>query len=514
MIAAAFACLALFAYCPGFLSAFSVPKVLVLAAGLLGFALALVQGARVNLGKSLAVPALPLLAVALVSAACSQDHYLSLVGRYNGFAQGLATLFLALVYHVAASSSERPARALRLIAAASGLLGVHALAQWAGLVGPIAHLTGNRAVGLSGSPVDLGMLFAMVLPLAIFESPIYGAAVALGIMATGTRGAWLAGMAGIFVYAMRTSARVRNSVIVVMLVAPAASVIFALYSMKDRPLSQSNSERVEVWKVAVAAIKERPILGHGPDGFENVFRKLKTQEYVRLLDSDMFRQADAHNDLLQATATLGLLGLLAYLTLQVAIFRSVWRNPAILGGMAALFVNLKVNPMPIEVFILAAVLVGLSSGRTGKTWTPSWASQGALSLCFMSCWLVTYWFGFADLLAAKNESSTLDTAASMNPWEVSYKARLINAVVRDINATKDPALRGLLIETARGHAAQGIRLRPAVSTSWYVAGIECAIERELHASQCDPMPYLVKARELDPLFGPVRVAIQRVRLME
>ena len=47
--------------------------------------------------------------------------------------------------------------------------------------------------------------------------------------------------------------------------------------------SGSGQTRVEIWRAAIAAIKERPILGWGADTFRLAFTKHKTAEYVQIM---------------------------------------------------------------------------------------------------------------------------------------------------------------------------------------------------------------------------------------
>ncbi|MBI5242465.1 MAG: hypothetical protein HY922_02125, partial [Elusimicrobia bacterium] len=76
----------------------------------------------------------------------------------------------------------------------------------------------------------------------------------------------------------------------------------------------------------------------------------------------------AHNDLLQVLSTTGLAGGLAYLWLLAALALEaarVMRVPgrqdeaaAISGGLLAFFLNMKLNPVSVELMAVAAVLAG------------------------------------------------------------------------------------------------------------------------------------------------------------
>jgi O-antigen ligase len=527
MIPAIFAAAGLLAYSMSFAAAFAIPKLLVFAIGLVPFAAYAASGQPVNLRRSLFKPALPLFAIMLVSLAFAPELWVGLVGRHNSFALGFLGVAIAFAYHVAAASAwddeagvTRNTRGLRLIAAAGAVLGVHALAQLAGFdASQSATLAGNRAIASIGSPTDLGLILAMLLPLAVEVSPVYGGAVALGLAATGTRGAWIAAAAGMIVYVLRKQeSRARALAMMGLLAAGVAlAVVF-----NTRPWSQSDRERIEVWKIALDVIRARPVIGHGPDSFDRSFRLHKTPGFVISVHSDRNIQADAHNDVLQVAATLGLAGLAAYALLVFAAFRSlVWRAPwlgdaspihdAGMGALVALFVNAKINPVPLEALVVAGVILGYLSTRKS---TPEPLAPAARCLVpFVALGMVALVFGLAlaDKCAGRTDFASLAQAARINPFEVEYKTRLINAAIGELNATRDPLKRGQIILAIREQAMAGVRLRPNNATAWYVAGVEATIERELGLRERPPFPYYERARQLDPYFGPIRAAIAQAR---
>lgn len=98
----------------------------------------------------------------------------------------------------------------------------------------------------------------------------------------------------------------------------------------------AGSGRGYVWKKAVAFIKERPLLGSGPDTFIERFEPFN-DEYNQLYGSNVYFDY-AHNDFLQVGVNLGLVGLAAYVgflvSLAVRAFRRANKNPLILlfGG--------------------------------------------------------------------------------------------------------------------------------------------------------------------------------------
>ena len=79
--------------------------------------------------------------------------------------------------------------------------------------------------------------------------------------------------------------------------------------------------RYFVWPMAVEGFKERPLLGWGQENFSYVFQKNYSPEMFRL--EPWFDRA--HNIFLDWAVSGGLLGLLAYLALYVALLLSVWK---------------------------------------------------------------------------------------------------------------------------------------------------------------------------------------------
>ena len=205
-------------------------------------------------------------------------------------------------------------------------LSVHALAQIAGLDPFVSaeKLQFGRAVAYNGSPVDLGAILAMAAPLAVGWLPL----VLAGIWATGSRGALLA-----VAFAMG-SKRVR------LLLLPLLFVPLFLKAPKD-------VARVEMYKMAWSGFLERPFLGHGPNTFAFIFTERKTPRLVEAVGS-AYLQQHAHNDILEALCSVGLLGLAAYLFMVWPMLRS--------QSLVALFVILKYNPVSFEVLCVAALI--------------------------------------------------------------------------------------------------------------------------------------------------------------
>ena len=82
------------------------------------------------------------------------------------------------------------------------------------------------------------------------------------------------------------------------------------------------------WKVSASAFRDAPLLGTGPSTYLFDFTSYKPLEF-NVLDYWNFSFDNAHNELLQAWGTLGLLGLLALTIVCLVILNSVRKNLAI-----------------------------------------------------------------------------------------------------------------------------------------------------------------------------------------
>ena len=135
----------------------------------------------------------------------------------------------------------------------------------------------------------------------------------------------------------------------------------------------SDSARVQLWSASLRAAARAPLLGAGPDSLEGALGPVKNDAFLASLGLSTMA-AHAHNDLLQALATVGLLGLGAYLWLQWALLRAARdalvghagpagperaEAAALAAALAGLFVQMKLNAAPLPSLALAAVFSGL-----------------------------------------------------------------------------------------------------------------------------------------------------------
>lgn len=176
-----------------------------------------------------------------------------------------------------------------------------------------------------------------------------------------------------------------------------------------------------VWEMAWQGIKERPILGWGPENFNVVFTKYFNPCLVLSRCGSEVWFDKTHNALLDQLIHSGIVGLIAYLAIFAAIFTTLfrialrfheeWLMPGvIIAGLASYFVqNLLVFDMPSSYLMLALTLafaggmtnisssaVEVKSTRTGLV-DPSSFTIVAVGLLFV---YFVFSFGFQSFQAA------------------------------------------------------------------------------------------------------------------
>lgn len=396
------------------------------------------------------VPAAGLLAL-LIMAACagdSIDPLRSLLGRHGTWTNGVwpAALLLALT-GAAPLSTE-------WLWLAGCALALHAGLQLWGVVP--AALQAGRAGSLLGNPVDLGAVLAMACGVApVYALPVLG----LGLLAAGSRGAILAGAVAALsaAWGWKLTAKERA------LGAAAVVALVLLVGRAHRPTS--DAPRWIIWRTALQAGAARPLMGQGPDTFEYALRRRRGPDFAAAAGSDSVLQGYAHNDLLEAWATCGIMGLLAYAVLAPALLAS----PPLL----ALFLIMKFNPVGLIPLCVAALL--MSGGERVRLRWP------ALILGVLSVPLLTVlWIA---------RLSPGDLAQRLLPWESAHAIRAYNSGVFSTELA-DRLVRWHPLDPHARYARALMAIR---------VGDEARGRSEIRA-----------AHELDREYGPIKRLYERV----
>ncbi len=531
---------------------FTLPKFVALNTGLLIAAWAAAARPDALSGGVTALdrPLAALLALAALSAAFSDDPRISFLGRYDSYVHGVwgMALIAAAAQFAARGARGREEFPVRLLSWAGVLVGGYAVIQKLGW-DPVFRIqdlpTGARAVSSLGSPVDLGAYLALLTPVLIWRADAErGAATACalaltvgGLLASGSRGAMVAAAAGAGGYALMSRrdpvpALRRALALAVLLVTGAA--VWA----SRAGASASDRGRLEVWKTALHLFQKRPWLGWGPDGFEEAFKIHRTDAFIAVAGRDHY-QAYAHNDFLHVLSGLGLAGAAAYAWLLAALLlaaSAAFARPAnrrlaaaLTAGLIALWVNLELNPVSLEVWTVAAVVAGLlaslSANETQRTVPRAVPLVLAVLLgagVYHTARSAVIDAEFKRGLKAHNAGDLPSAKAAIarvrlaRPCELSYVMGEINCVTDWINADHTVEHRLALLELADRDGREAIACHPRLSIPHYIAGNAARMHYDLGFKNrlTDAAREFDAALALDPKFGPLldaRAAVTRLQ---
>jgi hypothetical protein len=322
---------------PGGNVAFDLPKslasrVIEWATGALLITALLAHGRGIVPRTRLHAAVAGLAAVSAVAAIFAAEPYVAIFGeqdRYLGLTFLADMLILYLAIAVAVRTHRDVAVLLGAVAAAGGVAGGYALVQALG-ADPFAWAVDprGRPFATFGNPDQFGhfisVLFGVTFGAAIGATrrgrraiAAAGALAALGIAAiVATRGT-LVGVGGALASVVTIRPPTRRGAL-----AGAAATIAIAGVLLATPLGQravatvqggALSDRITLYGIAARATLARPLLGFGPDNFRAAFVEHRTVDSLAILSAGP--QTSAHDWLLDASTTTGLIGLAALLIL-------------------------------------------------------------------------------------------------------------------------------------------------------------------------------------------------------
>lgn len=299
----------------------------------------------------------------------------------------------------------------------------------------------TRADGTIGNPTYLAAYLTFILGFALFlwldakkvwQRYLYGLMAAwtlVTIYFTGTRGAVMGLGIGVFVFGVlylvlkKTESHeelIRKEIILAWLLVPII-ILAGVFLAKDQPLVKNNPtlarltsisltertvvSRFSIWSMSLRGVKERPILGWGPDNYSIVFSKHFQPELWR--QEPWFDRS--HNIVLDWLINAGVLGALFYFSIFAAAVYLIWnqfRKNNFSAEKAILFFTLFVVYLAENFFVFdqiatyisffavlayinsfsvaeAAVAVGESRGRDSRNWP---IAAGVLSVLLVLVW--------------------------------------------------------------------------------------------------------------------------------
>lgn len=339
------------------------PKMLFIVAGL-----ALILAGTKRRGAAL-TPMAAFFGACCLSWIFSADKLASYAGMPRAPYYGLFGVAVVILAY-AASSEIRKDKALVVLEFAGSMVGAFAVIQWAAgssLMG--LPMQDGRAGGFRGSPVMFG---ASLIPcfLAAWhlarteEPPVYRwvgvVVIVAGMCAAQAKGALLASAVGVWVYETKGAARWFG--------VAAAWVGVHAYILSSGSLT--SRERVELVNIAWTSFKQHPLLGWGPDCFLYALQANRGAVYNSIVGPAS--QASAHWDLAQVAATLGLAGVGTYIWTLWSLARARWTDAVGPAVLAAMFIQAQVNPIPTDVLVAAAVVIGSRQEYEGTISIPEW----------------------------------------------------------------------------------------------------------------------------------------------
>jgi len=265
----------------------------------------------------------------LVSAVFSVDP------KYSAF-RWCKNLWFASIFLVVTDTvkDERKARILlTLTVATAGIAGLYGVFQRVAQLDFFRHTTyisdwGTRASGFFGSPLSFGyqQMQMLILSLALviyaaksrMKKPVIwyclaAICLAVGLAVSGSRGAWLGLIIGIFTLGFCVSRRlgvrivtaIVAAAVIVGVIAPNSYVVYRVRTLLSFRQDNSSYQRLLIWKATFDMAKDYPVTGVGWGRYGNAY-----PDY-RLPEESACARTTAHNNYLNSLAETGWPGLAA-----------------------------------------------------------------------------------------------------------------------------------------------------------------------------------------------------------
>lgn len=251
-----------------------------------------------------------------------------------------------------------------------------------------------RILGTLGNPAALAgyLLFNFYFALYLFSHHksrgvktvliIAGLVFATAIFMTAVRGAVLALAGSLFLLGLVWVLRNRKKTAFILFAAVMAifCLVFATLVPKSETLkrltdfslqSETIKNRLIVWQVGLEGIKEKPLLGWGPENFESVFSLYYDPAISKGSGTNIFDRA--HNVFIDTAASQGLLGLAAFILLWLGVVccikyqvLSIKQKNILYALMFAYFVHNFFFFDLSSTYVMLIILFGLVSVTSGE----------------------------------------------------------------------------------------------------------------------------------------------------
>jgi len=310
---------------------------------------------------------------------------LSFWGMHGFYFEGfLSFLCYAMIYFIAVNYVTDKSRILKTLLIATVIVSVYALMQASGITFFVWRGTQPypRVWSTFGNPNFLGPYLIMVIPMYLIflikaetvktklRYSLFTLLSLLALIFTYSRAAWLGMAVGITVFTLMVDKKqLKANLFFIIGIIIFSTVLTSIYPrLYLRPEERSTTmkpiveravstvdlkepgvtARLSAWETTIKMALKRPILGFGLDTLGVSFRRFMSKDYEKL--AGRFSTAGyAHNEFLQYVATMGVVGLAAYLFLLFTFFgmlikasRKKEKN-LLASGLTAACVALLVN---------------------------------------------------------------------------------------------------------------------------------------------------------------------------
>lgn len=338
-----------------------------------------------------------LLCVLLAAALLGPALMTETTGTALNRARDLAFVVIAALGIRGVAGVQRTVTALTAIGAVLGLGAISSV-----LIGPspffgvvVEQGTGadpdvGRAIGPFGEPNFFALSMAALAPFALLLASRPGprrllglvtiAALAGGVLATGSRGALLALAATTIVWGLAAERGTPRTAAVAGACAIAAMLpVFALQTSGAE--KRTTDGRMTEMAVAVEVFQDHPVVGIGPGSYPAYYR-----DYARRVGNDPRTNREAHSLPLQIAAEQGLAGLLAWMAAIVLVAARaraarLWSDPVgraiCLAPLTYLAGSLFLHGSQLRLpYILAGLVLAAAAVRLEEDRRAAWRPEG------------------------------------------------------------------------------------------------------------------------------------------
>lgn len=318
------------------------------------------RGLPFSINKSYDIPVLAFIASSILSTVFSINPGTSIFGQYQRQISLITFLYLALVYFLSSGILQDKNRFKSLFSIAEILaviVSVYSFIQMLGIDPLGIQQAGlDRPVSTFGNAVFFGGFLTLIFPFSALNisgkknnllKVIFPLIIIFGIILSGTRSAYLAAAAEIAVliavyllmnkkslfsdknvlYSPKNIKTIFYAAGGVLLVLVLYIFIFPESFLSRRMLSlfsSSNNPRLVLWQESFGIFLKYPLTGTGIAMFSYAFEEFYTNK-LRLLERTGYFD-HPHNNYLYILYSMGIIGLLAYMSILVQALRRCWVN--------------------------------------------------------------------------------------------------------------------------------------------------------------------------------------------